>query len=240
MTSISLFCFPYAGSSASAYRKWKRFLNPAVELHPIELAGRGTRIDEPLYDCFDDAVDDAFRLLVRELDGRPFFFWGHSMGGLIGYELYYKLAEQRMNTPRSLIVSGTRAPHIPHDDMNFHDLPDSEFKQKMREFGGTPEMLFQDEALMNLFLPILRHDFRISYHYLHSSGRETMNCDLDILYGLSDGMAPPHTITPWKSYTSGESRFHEFRGNHFFIHDHVLEVSGVVNLTARKIGDLKR
>ncbi|WP_435261622.1 thioesterase domain-containing protein [Tenacibaculum sp. nBUS_03] len=41
---IKLFCLPYAGGSAkSIYSKWKESLDSAIELHPVELAGRRTK-----------------------------------------------------------------------------------------------------------------------------------------------------------------------------------------------------
>ncbi|MCS4470409.1 thioesterase domain-containing protein [Clostridium botulinum] len=41
-----LFCLPYAGGSEAIYHKWKKYLNPSIELSPIELKGRGKRYNE--------------------------------------------------------------------------------------------------------------------------------------------------------------------------------------------------
>ena len=43
MEKINLFCLPYAGSSASVFFKWKKYLDEDIMLYPIELAGRGKR-----------------------------------------------------------------------------------------------------------------------------------------------------------------------------------------------------
>ncbi|NJR66738.1 MAG: putative thioesterase, partial [Leptolyngbyaceae cyanobacterium CRU_2_3] len=44
---LRLFCFPYAGGSSLIYRTWSESLPPAIEVCPIELPGRGTRMMEP-------------------------------------------------------------------------------------------------------------------------------------------------------------------------------------------------
>ncbi len=38
-----LFCLPYAGGSEVIYYKWKKYLNPSIQLEAIELKGRGKR-----------------------------------------------------------------------------------------------------------------------------------------------------------------------------------------------------
>ena len=43
---VRLFCFPYAGGAAFAYRGWEKHLPREVELYPVELPGRGSRLRE--------------------------------------------------------------------------------------------------------------------------------------------------------------------------------------------------
>ena len=42
------------------YKKWEHHLDGNIELRPIELAGRGSRIQDPLYKDFNDMVEDVF------------------------------------------------------------------------------------------------------------------------------------------------------------------------------------
>ena len=91
MKKIKLFCFPYAGGSAAAYNKWRQYLDKHIELRPVELAGRGRRIYDPLYQSIEEAVDDVYQLISPELAKGPYAFFGHSMGGIIAYELAYKI-----------------------------------------------------------------------------------------------------------------------------------------------------
>src|ERR1700726_1837203 len=43
---LRLFCFPYAGGSAMIFRTWQNGLPTEVEVCPVELPGRGTRLTE--------------------------------------------------------------------------------------------------------------------------------------------------------------------------------------------------
>jgi medium-chain acyl-[acyl-carrier-protein] hydrolase len=45
------------------------------------------------------------------------------------------------------------------------NLPDSEFQREIRELDGTPEELFEDPAILDLFLPTLRADVTALVHY---------------------------------------------------------------------------
>ena len=81
---IRLFCFHYAGASASIFRSWDEAMPDGIEVVAVQFPGREYRLDEPL-------LTDAHAIagLVTEilpLDKR-FVFFGHSMGVFIGFEV---------------------------------------------------------------------------------------------------------------------------------------------------------
>ena len=227
--TMKLFCFPYAGSSCAVYMRWKKHLNSGIDMHPVELSGRGARFNEPLYYSMEEAVYDAYNHLIYQIDEKPYAFWGHSMGGLIAYELYHTLKNRGYNTPSHLILSGSTAPHIPPNDPTMHTLPEKEFKEKVLNLGGTPSEIFEEPELLELFLPVIREDFKIVNGYQFMEKEQKMNCNLEVLFGKSDRIAPYDTVKDWVDYTAGNCIFHEFEGNHFFIHDHIPEVARVIN-----------
>ncbi|NOT55098.1 MAG: putative thioesterase, partial [Deltaproteobacteria bacterium] len=53
---LRLFCFPYAGGGALLYRTWADGLPADVEVCPIQLPGRGTRLLEPLFTQFSPLI----------------------------------------------------------------------------------------------------------------------------------------------------------------------------------------
>ena len=61
-TQLRLFCFPYAGAGALIFRKWSDALPRDIEVCPIQLPGRGTRLTEPPFtklSCLIEALTRA-------------------------------------------------------------------------------------------------------------------------------------------------------------------------------------
>lgn len=118
MHKITLFCFPYAGGSAVAYNKWKKYNNTNIEIIPIELAGRGKRFGEELYDKIEDAVDDVYEIVKSNING-PYGLFGHSMGSIIAYELARKINNSNLPNPEYIFVSGRKPPHIEENEKKY-------------------------------------------------------------------------------------------------------------------------
>ncbi|WP_163834417.1 thioesterase II family protein [Spartinivicinus ruber] len=125
---LRLFCFPYAGGSAAIYRSWPAWLDSSISLCPVLLPGRGTRLNESPIDQIDCLINALFAVLADNID-KPYAFFGHSMGGLVAFELAKKLHQAGLRQPEHLFVSGRQAPHLSRKKRNIHDLPDNELKQ---------------------------------------------------------------------------------------------------------------
>lgn len=226
MKKIKLFCLPYAGGSSVIFNNWKSQLSSFIDVIPIELAGRGKRFTEPLYSYFDDAVNDIFNIIKDNLED-PYAFFGHSMGCMLAYELCHKISEERLPSPLHVFFSGRQAPNIISDKEISYKLPRDEFKQKIIELGGTPDELFENEELFDLFLPILKADFKIVEEYEYIKKRK-LDCNITILYGKEE-----HSniidITDWKKHTERNCSTFSFEGGHFFINDKIDEVLKVIN-----------
>src|SRR4051812_4307985 len=107
MEKIKLFCFPYAGGSATIYNTWKSYCSDNFEIVPMELAGRGRRVNEPLYEDLDDMVIDMLAILRKEIEKiSAYALFGHSLGGLIVYKLTHRIRHLSMLQPMEIFVSG--------------------------------------------------------------------------------------------------------------------------------------
>jgi len=236
MKKLKLFCFPYAGGSAMVFKIWQDYLKPAIELIPVELAGRGRRIYEPLYRNLQEALEDTFNILKPQLTGLPYALYGHSLGGLIAYELYFKLKEQGLPEPVHMFVSGRGAPHVPRDPDRtiYHKLPDNEFRKEILELGGTPKEFFDHPELLEILLPMLKNDFRIAetyqYQERHKNGIKPLECDLTVFIGKDEEVTAEHMFG-WHLHTKSLCSVHYFEGEHFFIHDHTERMVTIINNT---------
>jgi medium-chain acyl-[acyl-carrier-protein] hydrolase len=213
---LRMFCFPYAGGGASAYRGWAASLPATVEVCPVQLPGREGRLREPPFTRPSPLIQATADALEPYLD-MPFVFFGHSMGGMISFELTRELRRRGKKQPLHLFVSGRRAPHLPAREEPIHDLPEPEFIVKLRELNGTPEEVLQHAELMKLLTPVLRADFAVNETY-EFTAEEPLDLGLSAFGGLGDVDVTREDVDAWRQHAKGRFRLRMLPGDHFFLH----------------------
>ena len=182
----------------------------------VELPGRGTRIHEPPYRRLTPLVRALASSLEPYLD-RPFAIFGHSMGGLLGFELARTLRDRGQPQPAHLFVSGMSVPGAARTRPAIHGAPDEDVKRELRVLGGTPRELLDDDELMSLMLPTLRADFSVLETYEHRPG-PPLAVPITVFGGLSDPAVPSAGLPGWRAQPVLGARVHLFPGGHFFLH----------------------
>ncbi|MFF4189636.1 thioesterase II family protein [Nonomuraea sp. NPDC001831] len=204
---LRLVCVPYAGGGAGAFRAWPASL-PGVEVAVVRLPGRETRFKEtPLRD-----FDKVLHVLAAELAAlrdRPLALFGHSLGGLLAFEL------ARRTSPVQLFVSATRAPHL-FSAEPVESLSDAEFIDYLRAFRLLPAASSQTD-LLRLMLPAIRADFAVAASYVHRPG-PPLACPLHAFYGEADPSVARAAMEPWQEWTTGRFTLEPVPGGHFFLH----------------------
>ncbi len=228
MNKINLYCLPYAGGSAAIYSSWKNLLMPNVVLKPIELSGRGKRFDESLYDSIDEAVDDVLSIIRDEISKTPYALFGHSMGGIMVYELAKRIQQEKLPLPLQIFISGKSAPNIPKERKVFSQMPIDEFRKEVLNLGGTPKEFFEHPELLELFLPILKNDFRLVETYRFIEKNEVLETNLIILLGKDDDLTKQEG-DGWTMLTNRECYIQYFDGGHFFLNEKTEEVVTIIN-----------
>jgi medium-chain acyl-[acyl-carrier-protein] hydrolase len=223
-----LFCLPFAGGGALAYYRWPSLISAGFEVARVHLPGRETRLREPLFTRLASLVDTLVEELIPWIDG-PFAIYGHSMGALLAFELARELRRRYSLSPVHLFVSGYRAPQLPPSELPFSHLPDADFINRIRQYGGVPDLIAQNEELMEIFLPILRADLEMAETYVYRE-EPPLECPLTAFGGLSDPKVDREKIIAWDKHTSMGFSAHFFPGGHFFLHDSEPLVLNQINL----------
>ncbi len=212
---LRLFCFHYAGGGASVFRTWQNDLPSDIEVCPVQLPGRESRLREPAFVRLAPILDELPDVLQPLMD-MPFAFFGHSMGAIISFELTLRLRQLGRTLPLMLLLSGRRAPHCRETDPPLHDLPEAEFKAELMRLEGTPQEVLEHPELMELLLPLLRSDFAVCETYEHDESA-VLDLPISAFGGLADHKVDKVHLEGWQKYTKGPFKLRMFQGNHFFL-----------------------
>ncbi len=225
---VKLFCLPYAGGSANIYNKWSTELSESIELCPIELAGRGRRITERPYDNLEEAVDDIYNIISKEIETNDYAIFGHSMGAFLGYELIQKIKAKGQKGPIHTFFSGRRPPGVPKKTKLFCEMSPAEFEEAVLALGGTPPEFFEYPELKRIFIPLLRSDFSISETVVDRPQIMPLPCNISVLLGETEGISP-EVAAGWHAHTMQECDINYIPGGHFFLLDQHKAVIEIVN-----------
>jgi medium-chain acyl-[acyl-carrier-protein] hydrolase len=172
-------------------------------------------VREPAYTRLEPLVEALTHAILPLLD-RPFAFFGHSMGAMIGFELARRLRAEHALEPQHLFVSGRRAPQLAEKDPDIHNLPHSEFVAEVERLNGTPKEVLQHAELMDILIPMLRADFAVCHTYNFVPGAP-LKCSFTVLGGTQDETANQEKLEGWCEHTAGRCRIRMLEGDHFFI-----------------------
>jgi medium-chain acyl-[acyl-carrier-protein] hydrolase len=213
MKEIKLFCIPWAGGSAT-------LLADSIELIPVELAGRGLRYASPPYGTMDEAIEDVYNTVREHLeDPLPYAFFGHSMGSVIAYELSHRIRRLDGKEPLHLFVSGRWAPNIIKQNSINYDMSRDDLKEEMLRLEGTQEDLFENDRLMDAFIPVLKSDLMILEKYQYHAKEVKLSTGITAMTGIRDASITHRELLEWQKHTEGEFKLCKFGGGHFFIND---------------------
>ncbi|WP_151634013.1 thioesterase II family protein [Noviherbaspirillum aerium] len=214
MPCINLLALPCAGASAIMYLRWRNLLPEWIRVVPVELPGRGVRMDEPFAENFEHLVAQICEEQAALMRG-PYALFGHSMGALLAYGIAQRQRASGRPLPSSLFVSACAAPSR-RDPERFagHD-DETRLIADLRKHGGTPEDVFGSAELLQLALETLAADYRVcdSFRYI---AQPLLPVPLHVLAGRGDDLTTG-CIGAWRQETGGAFSLDWFDGGHFFI-----------------------
>jgi medium-chain acyl-[acyl-carrier-protein] hydrolase len=212
---LRLFCFPYAGGSASIFRNWSSALPGDVEVWPVQLPGRASRFTEYPFTDLSALIQVLAQTLSPVLD-MPFAIFGHSLGALIGFELAREFRKQYDVNPIRLFVSAACAPQVPHRGASIHVLPEREFVTEVRRLNGTPAEILDNKEIREIMLPLLRADFALYETHVYAA-ELPLKCPISAFGGLRDNRVSRSDLEAWCDQTTTSFSLRMFPGDHFFL-----------------------
>jgi medium-chain acyl-[acyl-carrier-protein] hydrolase len=212
---LRLFCFPYAGGGALIYRNWYKNLPAQVEVCPVQLPGRGSRLRDTPFTRMDLLAKTFLREMRSYLD-KPFAFFGHSMGAIISFEIARLLRREDGALPVHLFVSGRSAPQLSEPKVPTYNLPDAEFIEELERLKGTPAEVLKHPELMQVVLVLLRADFKLIETYIYND-EPPLNIPLTAIGGLEDDEISRENLEGWHAQTTKAFSLRMLPGDHFYL-----------------------
>ena len=210
---VRVLAIPQAGMGAWAFHGWQEKLPKSVEMLPVELPGRNSRMLEDKGQSMAELVGDLVTAVMPALETKPFVVLGHSLGAWMAFEVCNEIERRRGPKPLCLIVSGCRAPQL-HEPLEhdadrvmpcLHDLPKgsgpgSFWEHFDRRYGKNPDLA--SDGVKDYVEPLLRSDFKILETYAPTRGAAekfpfpVLGCG-----ARGDNRFTPEQLTAWSVYT---------------------------------------
>jgi medium-chain acyl-[acyl-carrier-protein] hydrolase len=188
-----------------------------IDLLPLSLPGHDGRLNEQLSMDLVILAGELSDELSRQALDRPFVLLGHSMGGLLVFEIARALRERGHAMPRLLVITGCRPPHTIAVKRQLSALPDQELIDVLQQrYGGIPPAVRDSPELQALLLPVLRADFRMIETYQYVEG-PPLDVPLLILGGTDDPAVSASDLSDWRGYTTQQCNVRLLPGAHFFL-----------------------
>jgi surfactin synthase thioesterase subunit/glycosyltransferase involved in cell wall biosynthesis len=198
-----LFWFPHAGGGTTGV---------APGAVRVRYPGREARIAEAPFERMAPLVEALANSIEPYLD-RPFAFFGHSMGAVVGFELARELRRRGRPLPRVLIASGARAPQFRRNHVPPPPPTPDELLDQVRRLGGLPA---DDPALLRAVLPALEADTSLYRNYVYTED-QPFGFPIRAYGGMEDSNITREHLQGWSEQTTGDFRVRTFSGGHFYL-----------------------
>ncbi len=213
----TLYIYPHAGGSASFYVPFARTFTTDIKRIAVQYPGRRGTHDLAAFTSIPELADRVCKTLSpADAPEGPIAFFGHSMGGLVAFEVARRF-EAAGNPVAALFVSACAAPgkigyeYIPESDRGLLDA--------VSEMTGVNPEFLENEEFAAKILPTLRGFKAISNYDCPSDA--TVSCPIYAFFADDDEVATHEKVAPWSGRTTAEFTIREFPGHHFYLNDHL-------------------
>jgi surfactin synthase thioesterase subunit len=217
---------PFAGGNGDWFQPWAAALPEGDGAWVADLPGRARRLGESAETDPERVVEEI--LTALDLMPRAPVIFGHSLGGMLAHAVAVS-AEASGVEIGSVVVSGARPPLCPTKGS---DLDDASLVTLLREYAGTPDVVFEHPELLEIVLPALRADLELAAA-LPAPG--VVRAPLVAFAGADDESAPPSAVADWARYGARWHGLTVLPGGHFFLEG---RAGAMVDVVQRSVGSV--
>jgi external thioesterase TEII len=224
-----LIALPFAGGNSYSYNFLKPLLPKNIILETLEYPGRGKKSKNSFITQMNELNEDLlaqYYAVVGAVWPAKIFFYGHSIGAVIGLSLLHTINEKCPEiAPEMAIFSGHGSPQKTAKK-KLSILTDDQLVQYFQSIGSLSKTIAADKELMEYILPILRNDLKLYENY-NAHYPEKLTIPLAIINGKDDNILQ-RDIDMWAQETTGKTKIYQLDGHHFFISQYPLVFSNLI------------
>lgn len=210
---VDLVCFPGAGAGASVFQPWTGSLPGFAALLACQLPGRESRIDEapaPSLAIAADAVAAAY--LAKRPDTRPLVLFGHSLGGVLAFEVARRLTGAG-RAPEAVLISASTPPD---ETSRTGGLDPEALKVLLVAYDPQNAAIVANDELFDAVAPVLQSDIALLRNHRLAPAGPTLEMPVWLFSGTGDRIVPQASVARWARHFSGPTIEVELPGGHHF------------------------
>ena len=223
---LTLYIFPHAGGSATYYVPFAKAFSADIKRVAVQYPGRRDRGLTEL-ESVPELAEDIFTMMAPSVQtGGRIALFGHSMGGLVAFEVALRF--QSAGYPvAALFISSCAAPgHIRYKELQGSDR---EILSLVAQLTDTdPEVLANDEFASTI-LPTLQSARTIATYTRPPEIK--VSCPIHGFVGDNDIIVADENMTAWADRTTKEFSIRVFPGDHFYVNHNLPELAKTIEET---------
>lgn len=227
-----LFCFPYFAGSASNFNTWQSDIGADIEVIAIQLPGRDQLSALTQHD--PTQLIYALATEIQAYIDLPFACYGHSMGGLLAFQVCAHLIQNNIY-PLHLFIGASAYPSADTPIRKLLSTALSSDKQmisKLLAILGLDTVYTQENGLLDQMMPALTCDMWLLIHLLHKQNWQPLNCPMTAFGGSNDGVLTAAAIQKWQQLAHASFDFKEIDGHHLFMDEEAGRKSLISHINA--------
>ncbi|NJO89922.1 MAG: thioesterase [Chloroflexia bacterium] len=230
-----LFLIHDAGGNKHVFDAWHERIKSDIEIIIVQLPGRNDRSSEPAIMDVNALIDELVPLMNDVIE-KPFSIYGHSMGGLLAFEIARELQHSYGKFAQKLMVSGT--PGLRNYDNKFvnyivdNNLSERDVHTLMPKFQRYD---FEDPTVRKM-IQVLMNDMKLIHSYKYKT-KALLDSDIVAFHAINDVRVRLNDVEKWESETINEFKLIEVPGSHNFVYYESEALTRLINI---ELDDMSR
>lgn len=215
----TLYIFPHAGGHATYYAPFAKAFSGDFKRIAIQYPGARDRGLTQLK-SIPALADEIFAMMAPAAPtSGPVAFFGHSMGGLVAFEVALRF-HSAGHPVSALFISSCAAPgRIRYQELQGSDRDILNLVAQVTE--TNPDLVANDEFASTI-LPTLQ-SVRAIAGYTHPP-EVKVACPIHAFLGDNDILVAEENMVDWSARTTAEFSIRVFRGDHFYLTENLLDL----------------